>query len=46
LKEKGIVPEGGLTAAGIVKDFQAGTLTGHPSGTAVKAGEGIVGKHE
>jgi hypothetical protein len=46
LKEKGIVPEAGLTAAGIVKDFQAGTLKGHPSGTAVKAGEGIVGKHE
>jgi hypothetical protein len=44
LKEKNITPEAGLTAAGIVKDFQAGTLKGHPSDTPVKPGEGIVAK--
>lgn len=44
LKEKGITPEAGLTAEGIVKDFQAGTLKGHPSETPVKPGEGIPGK--
>jgi hypothetical protein len=42
LREKKIPIDEKLTADQVIKDFNAGTLKGHPSETPVKPGEGIV----
>ncbi|HVS72729.1 MAG TPA: hypothetical protein VHQ47_15845 [Phycisphaerae bacterium] len=44
LKEAGVPVDGKLTAAEVVKEFDAGTLKGHAPEKSVTPGEGIVGK--